>query len=109
MAARAGVTPDTPGAVSDGLFGGIGPERKSAWIAPFDSFALGAERINHTRLRFGDLDNVQADMLLGVDFFLSHRIFISNSLSKAFISYVGGPVFNLDTATTIAPAGSPKP
>jgi tetratricopeptide (TPR) repeat protein len=102
VAARAGVTPDTTGVVSVGLIGGIGSERKAAWIGPFDSFALGAERINHTRLRFGDLDRVQTDMLLGADFFLSHRIFISNSLSKAFISYVGGPVFNLDSANLAA-------
>jgi tetratricopeptide (TPR) repeat protein/predicted aspartyl protease len=102
VAARAGVTPDTPGAVSVGLFGGIGSERKAAWIAPFDSFALGGERINNTRLRFGDLNRVQTDMLLGVDFFLSHRIFIANSLSKAFISYVGGPVFNFSDANLAA-------
>jgi tetratricopeptide (TPR) repeat protein len=103
-AAKAGVTPDTPGAVSAGLFVGIGPDRKSAWIAPFDSFALGPERIGHTRLRFGDLDETQADMFLGIDFFLSHRIFISNSLSKAFVSYAGGPVFNLDNANLAARA-----
>jgi tetratricopeptide (TPR) repeat protein len=107
VAARVGVTPETPGAVSVGLFGGIGPERKSAWIAPFDSFALGAERINHTRLRFGDLDRVQTDMLLGADFFLSHRVFIANSLSKAFVSYVGGPVFNFDDANLAAKSRSP--
>jgi tetratricopeptide (TPR) repeat protein len=99
VAARAGVTPNTPGAVSQGLMGGIGSERKSEWIAPFDSFAIGPERINHTRLRFGDLSRVQTDMLLGADFFLSHRIFIANSLSKAFITYVGGPVFRLDDVT----------
>ena len=101
-AARAGVTSDTPGAAPAGLFVGIGPDRKSAWIGPFDSFALGAERIGHTRLRFGDLDETQADMFLGIDFFLSHRIFIANSLSKAFVSYVGGPVFNLDGANLAA-------
>jgi tetratricopeptide (TPR) repeat protein len=104
VAARAGVTPDTPGVVSTGLIVGIGSDRRSAWIGPFDSFALGAERINHTRLRFGDLGEVQTDMLLGADFFLSHRIFIANSLNKAFVSYVGGPVFNLDGANLAARA-----
>ena len=102
VAAKLGVTPDTPGAISVGLFGGIGSERKSAWIGPFASFALGAERINNTRLRFGDLDRVQTDMLLGADFFLSHRIFIANSLAKAYLSYVGGPVFNFDDANLAA-------
>src|SRR6185312_17052260 len=41
VAARAGVTPDTPGVVSTGLINGIGADRKAAWIGPFDSFALG--------------------------------------------------------------------
>jgi tetratricopeptide (TPR) repeat protein len=109
VAARAGVTPDTPGAVSPGLATGIGAERKSQWIAPFDSFAIGPERINHTRLRFGDLSRVQTDMLLGADFFLSHRIFIANSLSKAFITYVGGPVFRFDDATLAAQDRPPAP
>src|SRR6185437_1839705 len=95
---------DTPGVVSTGLINGIGADRKAAWIGPFDSFALGSERINHTRLRFGDLDEVQTDMLLGADFFLSHRIFVANSLSKAFVSYVGGPVFNLDGVNVAAAA-----
>jgi hypothetical protein len=132
------VTPDTPGSVSAAIPGGAETESKPAWIAPFDSFALGDERINHTRLRFGDIDRfalhdehlnrsatgvgdasrVPTDMLLGADFFLSHRVFIANSLSKAFISYVGGPVFNLDNVNVAARTkvvgdgaapGEPKP
>jgi tetratricopeptide (TPR) repeat protein len=109
VAARLGVTPDTPGTVFVGLAGGVGPESKGMWVAPFDSFALGAERINKTRLRFEDLNKVQVDMLLGVDFFLSHRIFVANSLSKAYFSYVGGPVFNLDDANRAAQQAKAAP
>ncbi len=115
-AARAGVTPQSPGAVSNGLGGGIGSKLSAQWIAPFESFALGAEQIKNTRLRFGDLDLGDTDMLLGADFFLSHRIFVANSLSKAFITYVGGPVFNFSgtnfanarTKPAVANADAPK-
>lgn len=110
VAARAGVTPQTPGVVNAGLTGGFGDKRVSDWIGPFESFALGGERINHTRLRFSDLNEVQTDMLLGIDFFLSHRIFIANSLSKAFITYTGGPVFDLRARSQVAAAPSdPRP
>jgi tetratricopeptide (TPR) repeat protein len=49
-------------------------------------------------------------MLLGADFFLSHRIMVSNSQDKLYISYGGGPVFDLRRkpsipAATAAPAG----
>lgn len=102
VAARAGVSPSSPGAAMIGMGGGIGPKLKPEWVAPFDSFSLGGETINHTRLRFGDLNQVSTDMLLGADFFLSHRIFIANSLHKAFISYAGGPVFRFDDASIAA-------
>jgi tetratricopeptide (TPR) repeat protein len=35
-------------------------------------------------------------MLLGADFFLSHRIFVSNSQHKIYFTYNGGPVFRFD-------------
>jgi tetratricopeptide (TPR) repeat protein len=35
-------------------------------------------------------------MLLGTDFFLSHRILISSSQKKLYFTYNGGPVFRLD-------------
>ena len=35
-------------------------------------------------------------MLLGIDFFLSHRIYISKAQSKMFVTYNGGTVFALN-------------
>ena len=37
-------------------------------------------------------------MLVGADFFLSHRVFVSNSQHKLYLTYNGGPVFNLANA-----------
>ncbi len=34
-------------------------------------------------------------MLIGADFFLSHRIYVASSQHKLFFTYNGGPVFNL--------------
>jgi hypothetical protein len=39
-------------------------------------------------------------MLLGADFFLSHRILISDSQKKVYFTYNGGPVFNVGKPVT---------
>ncbi len=43
-----------------------------------------------------DIELRDGDMLLGADFFLSHRILVSNSQHKLYFTYNGGPVFKLD-------------
>src|SRR5262249_26060507 len=42
------------------------------------------------------------DMLLGADFFLSHRIYVANSQNRVYFTYNGGPVFNLNAPKTAA-------
>jgi tetratricopeptide (TPR) repeat protein len=49
----------------------------------------------------------ETDMLLGADFFISHRVFVSNHEHKAFITYNGGPVFNLSKTPQVAAAAPP--
>ena len=94
-AARAGVTPDSPGVVSAGASYGIGRTTFATYIAPFSSFKVGEEEIKNARLRIGDIDTTDADMLIGADFFLSHRVYVANSQHKLYFTYNGGPVFNL--------------
>jgi tetratricopeptide (TPR) repeat protein/predicted aspartyl protease len=94
-AARAGIKPDSPGVVSAGTSYGIGRSTFASYIAPFSSFKIGDEEIKNTRLRIGDIDLSSADMLIGADFFLSHRIYVANSQHKLYFTYNGGPVFNL--------------
>ncbi|MDP9010689.1 MAG: tetratricopeptide repeat protein [Pseudomonadota bacterium] len=80
------------------------------YIAPFDSFKFeGGEEIRRTHLRIADI-NMDADMLLGADFFLSHRVFVAHSQNKLYFTYNGGPVFNLTVApqaTANSPADTP--
>lgn len=42
-------------------------------------------------------------MLIGADFFLSHRIYVASSQGKLYCTYNGGPVFDL-AATRAATA-----
>jgi tetratricopeptide (TPR) repeat protein/predicted aspartyl protease len=104
-AARAGVKVDSPGVIEGGLTGGIGRNMVMSYIAPFASFKFAdGEEIKNARLRVADIDIGLADMLIGADFFLSHRIFIANTQDKLYFTYNGGPVFDL--RATSKPAAS---
>jgi len=109
-AARVGVKPPQAIAGSASFSQGWGLHSyMQTWIAPVDSFKLGDEEIQHTRLRFGDLrlrDDI--DMLIGADFFLSHRVLVSNSQHKLYFTYNGGAVFNLTTAPPPTEAQPPN-
>ncbi len=97
-AARVGIKPDSPGVVSAGSTWGFGSNTFPSYIAPFSSFKIGEEEIRNTRLRIADIDLPNADMLIGPDFFLSHRIYVANSQHRLYFTYNGGPVFNLSSA-----------
>jgi tetratricopeptide (TPR) repeat protein len=104
-AARAGVKIDSPGVIEGGLTGGVGRNLVMSYIAPFSSFKFAdGEEIKNARLRVADIDIGVADMLIGADFFLSHRIFIANTQDKLYFTYNGGPVFDL--RATSKPAAS---
>jgi tetratricopeptide (TPR) repeat protein/predicted aspartyl protease len=112
-AQRAGITPSSPGVIDGGLNYGIGQTASKGWIGSFPSFKVGEEEIRNARLRFGEIRLGREDMLIGADFFLSHRIYLSRSQHKLFFTYNGGPVFNLTAATPAASkdsaAGSDSP
>jgi tetratricopeptide (TPR) repeat protein len=95
-----------------GYSSGIGRALVKNYIATASSFKIGdGEEIKNARLRIADLDLPDTDMLLGSDFFVSHHIFVSNSQRKLYLTYNGGPVFNLTktmSATTAQAAEVPK-
>ncbi|HWY97056.1 MAG TPA: aspartyl protease family protein [Steroidobacteraceae bacterium] len=106
-AERAGVKPDSPGVVASGYTSGIGRGVTKEYIAPFASFKIGdGEEIKNTKLRIADIGVDNADMLVGADFFVSHRIFVANREHKLFLSYNGGPVFNLSQNRAVASQNS---
>ena len=104
-AARAGVKADTAGVVEAGYSSGMGRGKVKTYIAPFSSFKVGdGEEIKNARLRIADIDLDEGDMLLGADFFLSHHVFVSNSQHRLYLTYNGGPVFNLSRTAPAAAA-----
>jgi len=107
-AERAGVRVDSPGVTDAGYSRGIGQHPVKTWIAPFASFKLGDEEIRNTRLRIGEPGIDTADMLIGADFFLSHRIYVASKQHKLFFTYNGGAVFNLKPSPAPDPAQVPS-
>jgi tetratricopeptide (TPR) repeat protein len=109
-AARAGIKPGDPGVVQSGYTGGVGYHSQvTTWKAQFASLKIGDEEIKNAPLRFGEIALPETDMLLGADFFLSHRIFVANSQHRIYFTYNGGRVFNLDAAPAREPAAANPP
>lgn len=111
---------DIPAEKADDVVG-IGRDVMPSQIVVVPSFSFGDETVKNARLRVADLFDKDRDvfvgsrisertmdprqMILGVDFFRSHRVYISNSQRKIYASYVGGPVFD----TRASPTTSAKP
>jgi predicted aspartyl protease/Tfp pilus assembly protein PilF len=95
-AARVGVTSSSPGAVRVSTSSGFGSRLVEVWQAPFAELSLGRETIRNISLQFADMGLNDVDLLLGADFFLSHRVYLANSQGKIYLTYNGGPVFRFD-------------
>jgi tetratricopeptide (TPR) repeat protein len=94
-AKRAGVTPSSPGVVPDGVSLGLGTRALRTWTAPFNKLEIGGEIVPNPKLRISEAQLNDADMLIGADFFLTHRVYVANNAAKMLITYVGGPVFGI--------------
>jgi tetratricopeptide (TPR) repeat protein/predicted aspartyl protease len=98
-AARAGMKPGSEKVEEAGYSAGVGRRTVQAWIAPFESFKIGGEEVRRTRLRISDFDLPGSDMLLGADFFLSHRVYVAPKLRRVYFTHNGGPVFAIGKPT----------
>ena len=117
-AKRAGITTSSPGVVPSGPARGLGRSLVATWIAPVASIKIGTEEVQHVKMPIGEFELDEADMLIGADFFLSHRVYVANGLHKMYFTYEGGPVFNTEPtrvvdqqgkAQTIAADSGPEP
>jgi tetratricopeptide (TPR) repeat protein/predicted aspartyl protease len=106
-AERAGIKITSPGVVEEGYIGGLGRSTIKAYTAPFSTFKIGDEEIRNTRLRIGEIGLREDDMLIGADFFLSHRVYVATSQKKLYFTYNGGPVFNPPKSIT-SPLSAPS-
>ena len=93
---------------SAGRLLGVGRGTARSWTAAFPRFEIGGEAILNNTLEVGDFELEEADMLLGMDFFLSHRIYMSKKQSRMYFTYAGGTVFarNVDAAASEPAAGT---
>jgi len=95
-AKEAGISPNSPDVKPAGSVYGISHDTVHVWSAPVASFKVGGEEIQHTRVLIGDTQVPDTDMLIGADFFHSHRVFLANGQKKIYFTYNGGPVFDLE-------------
>lgn len=72
-----------------GRVGGAGEGRVKSWEGPVALFELGGEKIVNTRLEIDDADDSEQGMLLGLDYFLSHRIYVSRLQDKVYATWNG--------------------
>lgn len=101
--------------------GGIGKSSIPTAIVTFKDFAFDEEKISSPTIPVADLfakDKVIPlgtyapedplrfpDMILGADFFLAHRVLISKSQHKVYITYNGAELFPHDPAAQAEKAG----
>ncbi len=81
-----------------GRVGGAGEGRVKSWTGPVALFELGGEKIANSRLAIDDTSSTEQDMLVGMDYFLSHRLYVSRLQRKLYVTWNGGPIFAPDGA-----------
>ncbi len=100
-----GITPSSQGVTQSRLLQGSGKHQIQSWVAPFDTFTIGAETLKNPHIVIADLkagakkdglssfDGDDVEMILGSDFFNSHRVLFAISQEKMYFTYIGGEVF----------------
>ena len=106
VAKRLGVTPDSAGVTSVGFGSGIGRRGVQTWRAPFTNIDIGGEKLNRPVIRIADMEMGDTDMLVGIDFFLTHRVFVSNATRTMFFTYEGGPLFGQEPRRAVTDTGA---
>ena len=97
-ARRAGITPSSPGVKWLGsIGGGIGRRWINTWIAPIATFRIGDEEIEHAHIVVSaiHMPGLNIGMILGEDFFLSHRVLVAYRRRRLYFTYNGGPIFDI--------------
>lgn len=76
-----------------GRIGGAGSGQAKAWTGPIETFEFGGEKIHNSQFIIDEASGADVDMLLGLDYFLSHRIYVSQLQRKLYATWNGGAVF----------------
>ncbi|WP_168167454.1 retroviral-like aspartic protease family protein [Duganella sp. HH105] len=96
-AERLGFAPAAADAQPGARLVGVNGKSRRSWIATFDSFAIGEEKIDHPRITVmedgEEVDTRSHQMILGRDFLRAHHVLLSKRQHRFYYSYLGGPVF----------------
>ena len=93
-AARLGITPETPGAVADGTAIGWRDKTQRVWRVPVADMSIGSYKVQDASIRLMDLTLSGEMMVLGADFLRNHRVLVSMSQRRLYISHLEGPSFS---------------
>ena len=108
-AARAGITPRSPGVVKGRMATGIGERIVPSFIAPLERIAIGNATIRSVKIAIADLwgaaeedaryglRDAWPEMILGSDFLRSNRVLLAMSQRRLYFSYLGGEMFDVPT------------
>jgi predicted aspartyl protease len=104
---------------------GIAGKAMDTSVALFKTLSVGDETVRNVELRIADLFSKNTsmqtgshlaqhvtndpEMLIGADFFLSHRIYVARSQGKMYFTYKGGPIFRHKPPEAAAPAAAAPP
>jgi tetratricopeptide (TPR) repeat protein len=95
-----------------GRIGGAGVGRVQTWATDFASLELGTEKMANVRLEVDASETQEQDMVLGLDYFLSHRVYVARWQGKVYAAYNGGPIFwsaDGKSSSSLAPVDSVAP
>jgi len=105
--------------------GGLGSAHFAVDTAVFPTITIGQETIQNPRMEVADIfakdkeakrgsmiassPEGQPEMLIGMDFFRAHRVYVARGQRKMYFTYLGGPVFltNSELAARAQPAAPP--
>jgi len=84
------------------MMSGIDATALPTWHGPVAEVQIGGETVRNSRLRVADFYLNNVEMLVGIEFFLSHRIYVSQGERRMFFTYSGGSVFTSNAVATDA-------
>ncbi len=76
-----------------GFASGAGEGKVKAYLGMVDLFEIGGEKIAHNTLRIDDNDTFSDGLLLGLDYFLAHRVYVSRLQGQVYATWNGSPIF----------------
>ena len=89
-ARSAGIRTDSPGVVPVNGSSGVGSRVARTWLAPVASVNIGGEELKDLHLLVSDVSLADSEMLVGADFFLTHRVYVSKKQRQIYFTANGG-------------------